>query len=135
MGITTTIYLEKKKKRKKRMIRLGEEELEKAVIEIREKGAELAEAEAQYQYLESMHKITKATVFLETKGQGLTVRDRESMAESHKDVVKYIPLIKEQKKKYLSLRHHISSIETACNLFRTNSANIRGEKKLYGDLS
>ena len=57
------------------------------------------------------------------------------MAESHKDVVKYIPLIKEQKKKYLSLRHHISSIETACNLFRTNSANIRGEKKLYGELS
>ena len=44
------------------MIRLGEEELEKAVIEIREKGVELAEAEAQYQYLESMHKITKATV-------------------------------------------------------------------------
>ena len=117
------------------MIRLGEEELEKAVIEIREKGVELAEAEAQYQYLESMHKITKATVFLETAGQKLTVRDRESMAESHKDVVKYIPLIKEQKKKYLSLRHHISSIETACNLFRTNSANLRGEKKLYGELS
>jgi hypothetical protein len=89
------------------MIRLGEEELEKAVIEIREKGAELAEAESQYQYLESMHKITKATVFLETK---------------------------DQKKKYLSLRHHISSIETACNLFRTNSANLRGEKKLYGEL-
>ena len=116
------------------MISLGEEELEKAVIEIREKGAELAEAESQYQYLESMHKVTKATVFLETAGQGLTVRDRESMAESHKDVVKYIPLIKEQKKKYLSLRHHINSIETSCNLFRTNSANIRGEKKLYGEL-
>ena len=29
------------------MIRLGEQELEKAVIEIREKGAELAEAESQ----------------------------------------------------------------------------------------
>ena len=80
------------------MIRLGEEELERAVIEIREKGAELAEAEAQYQYLESMHKITKATVFLETAGQGLTVRDRECMAESHKDVIKYVPLIKEEKK-------------------------------------
>ena len=49
------------------MIRLGEEELEKAVIEIREKGAELAEAESQYQYLESMHKVTKATVFLESQ--------------------------------------------------------------------
>ena len=92
------------------MIRLGDIELEKALINWREKAGELADAESSYQYYESMMKITKATVFLETKDQGLTVKDREAMAEVHKDVVKYI------------------------DLFRTKSANIRGEMKLTGEL-
>ena len=116
------------------MIRLHDEQLEKAVISLRELGDELATAESEYQYLESMMKTTKAGIFLETKDMGYTIRDREAMSEVHQDVIKYIPLIKEQKKAYISLRHHISSVLESCNLFRTKSANVRGEKKLYGEL-
>ena len=109
------------------MIRLGDVELEKALINWREKAGELADAESSYQYYESMMKLTKATVFLETK-------DREAMAEVHKDVVKYIDLIRVEKRKYLKLRHEIDTIRESCNLFRTKSANIRGEMKLTGEL-
>ena len=116
------------------LIRLHDTELEQAVIELREKGKELGIAEGEYEYLVAMQKTTKATVFLETKEQGLTIKEREAIAETHKDVVKYIPLIKEQKQKYIALRHTISSILESCNLFRTKSANLRGEKKLYGEL-
>ena len=116
------------------MIRLHDTELEQAIIELREKGKELGIAEGEYEYLGAMQKTTKATVFLETKQQGLTIKEREAIAETHKDVVKYIPLIKEQKQKYIALRQTISSILESCNLFRTKSANLRGEKKLYGEL-
>jgi len=116
------------------VIRLGDVELEKALINWREKAGELADAESSYQYYESMMKVTKATVFLETKDKGLTVKDREAIAEVHKDVVKYIDLVRAEKRKYLKLRHEISTIQESCNLFRTKSANIRGEMKLTGEL-
>ena len=116
------------------MIRLGDVELEKALINWREKGAELADAESSYQYYESMMKVTKGTVFLESKEKGLTIKDREAMADTHKEVIKYIDLIRTEKRRYLRLRHEISTIQESCNLFRTKSANIRGEMKLTGEL-
>ena len=116
------------------MIRLGDQELEQAVERLRTLGKELGIAESDYQYYESMMKTTKARIFLETKDKGLTIRDREAMSEVHKDVIKYIPLIRDKKREYISLRHEISSVLESCNLFRTKSANVRGEKKLYGEL-
>jgi|TARA_R110000803_G_scaffold33300_2_gene72976 hypothetical protein len=116
------------------MIRLGDVELEKAVENLRNLGKQLGKAESEYQYYESMMKTKKATIFLETKNMGYTIRDREAMSEVHEEVIKFIPLIKEQKEKYISLRHEISSVLESCNLFRTKSANMRGEKKLYGEL-
>ena len=116
------------------MIRLGDEELERAVTQLRELGKKLAKAEADYQYYESMMKYTKARVFLEYQVSKMTVRDREALAETHQDVLGYIDLIRIKKEEYISLRHEIASITESCNLFRTKSANIRGEKKLYGEL-
>ena len=116
------------------MIRLRDEELEKAVISLREYVEQLAKAESDYQYYESMMKVKKAEIFLSTANKGLTVRDREAIAETHKEVVAYIDLIRGKKKDYICLRHKISSVMESCNLFRTKSANIRGEKKLYGEL-
>ena len=116
------------------MIRLHDEELEQAVIDLRENGKLLGIAESQYEYLIAMQKTTKATIFLETKDHKLTIKEREAIAETHKDVVKYTPLIKEQKQKYIEIRHRISSILENTNLWRTRSANLRGEKKLYGEL-
>tara|TARA_R100001530_G_scaffold534_6_gene869 strand:+ start:4104 stop:4460 length:357 start_codon:yes stop_codon:yes gene_type:complete len=115
-------------------IRLGDVELEKAVASLRELGDKLAVAESEYQYYESMMKTTKSRIFLETKDMGYTIRDREAMSDVHEDVVKYIELIKDRKREYISLRHQISSVLESCNLFRTKSANVRGEKKLYGEL-
>jgi aspartyl-tRNA synthetase len=113
------------------MIRLGDEQLEKAIISLREYGEQLAKAESDYEYYSSM---MKAEVFLASANQGLTVKDREAMAETNKEVVAYIDMIREKKKDYICLRHKISSVMESCNLFRTKSANIRGEKKLYGEL-
>ena len=116
------------------MIRLGEEQLERAVSQLRDLGKLLAKAESDYQYYESMMKVTKDRIFLEYQNSGMTVRDREALAETHQEVLAYIDLIREKKKDYISLRHEIASITESCNLFRTKSANIRGEKKLYGEL-
>jgi hypothetical protein len=41
----------------------------------------------------------------------------------------------EAKEKYIGLRHKIKSAELFCDLFRTQSANIRREKKFYQELS
>ena len=108
--------------------------IKEALINWREKGAELADAESSYQYYESMMKVTKGTVFLESKEKGLTIKDREAMADTHNEVIKYIDLIRTEKRRYLRLRHEISTIQESCNLFRTKSANIRGEMKLTGEL-
>ena len=116
------------------MIRLGDEQLEKAIISLREYGEQLAKAESDYEYYSSMMKVRKAEVFLASANQGLTVKDREAMAETNKEVIAYIDMIREKKKDYMCLRHKISSVMESCNLFRTKSANIRGEKKLYGEL-
>lgn len=116
------------------MIRLGDEQLEKAVELLRTKGSELGDAESKYELLVAKQKQIKAEKFLDTKDKGLTIRDREAMSETCAEVIKYTDLIAEQKKKYISLRYEISSILESCNLFRTRSANIRGEKKLYGEL-
>ena len=48
------------------MIRLNSEELEQAVIHLRENGKLLGIAESQYEYLIAMQKTTKATIFLAT---------------------------------------------------------------------
>lgn len=45
------------------MIRLRDEELEKAVISLREYGEQLAKAESDYQYYESMMKVKKLRYF------------------------------------------------------------------------
>ena len=45
------------------MIRLGEEQLERAVSQLRDLGKLLAKAESDYQYYESMMKVTKARIF------------------------------------------------------------------------
>ena len=116
------------------MIRLGDEQLERAVEELRDLGAQLGEAESAYEMLVAKQKQIKAEKFLDTKDKGLTIRDREAIAETCVEVTKYTSLIAEQKKKYITLRYEISSILESCNLFRTRSANIRGEKKLYGEL-
>ena len=117
------------------MIRLGDEELERAVEKLRTLGAELGKAEASYERLVAKQKQLKARKFLETKGQtGLTVRDREAMSEDDNEVTIFTDMIAEQKEKYITLRYEIASVTESCNLFRTRSANIRGEKKLYGEL-
>jgi hypothetical protein len=117
------------------MIRLGDEELERAVEKLRTLGAELGKAESSYERLVAKQKQLKARKFLETKGTaGLTVRDREAMSEDDNEVTIFTDMIAEQKERYITLRYEIASVTESCNLFRTRSANIRGEKKLYGEL-
>lgn len=117
------------------MIRLGDEELERAVEQLRTLGSKLGRAESSYEKLVAQQKQIRARKFLETKGQaGLTVKDREAMAENDPEVTIFTEMIAEQKEKYITLRYEIASVTESCNLFRTRSANIRGEKKLYGEL-
>jgi len=116
------------------MIKLRSEDLEKAVIEIREKGEKLAKSEATYEYLKSMIKVRKAELILENANNGMTYKDRECMAESHSDITQMHKNIRMSKEEVIKLRHQIDSIKESCNLFRTESANERGEKKLYGEL-
>ena len=66
------------------MIRLGEEQLERAVSQLRDLGKLLAKAESDYQYYESMMKVTKARIFLEYQKSGMTIKDRHWLKHTKK---------------------------------------------------
>ena len=73
--------------------------------------------------------------YLKLMNDKMTQKEREAIANTQQKVIDYIGLIAEAKEKYIGLRHKIKSAELFCDLFRTQSANVRREKKFYQELS
>ena len=111
------------------MIKLGDETLEKAVHKISELGQELAK------WYNSEMKYHRDMEYLKLMNDKMTQKEREAIANTQQKVIDYIDLIAEAKEKYIGLRHKIKSAELFCDLFRTQSANVRREKKFYQELS
>ena len=117
------------------MIKLGDETLEKAVHKISELGQELAKWESLYERYNSEMKYHRDMEYLKLMNDKMTQKEREAIANTQQKVIDYIDLIAEAKEKYIGLRHKIKSAELFCDLFRTQSANVRREKKFYQELS
>ena len=117
------------------MIRLGDEMLEKAVHKISELGQELAKWESIYEKYSQEMKYERDLAYIDLMKNKMTATERTAIANTQPQVVKYIELMAESKEKYIGLRHKIKSAELFCDLFRTQSANIRREKKFYQELS
>ena len=79
------------------------------------------------------HERDLALISLQDKQ--MTQKEKEAWANTQPQVCQYIKKICEAKKQYIALRHKIKSAEMFCDLFRTQSANIRREKKFYQELS
>ena len=104
-------------------------------MKISELGQELAKWESLYEKytLEMRHERDLALISLQDVK--MTQKEKEAWANTQGEVSKYIEKICEAKKEYISLRHKIKSAELFCDLFRTQSANVRREKKFYQELS
>jgi hypothetical protein len=124
-----------RKKMNKPTIRLGDEMLEKAVMKISELGQELAKWESLYEKYSQEMKYERDLAFIDLMKNKMTATERSAISNTQPQVVRYIELMAEAKEKYIGLRHKIKSAELFCDLFRTQSANIRREKKFYQELS
>jgi hypothetical protein len=116
------------------MIKLGDEMLEKAVHKISELGQELAKWESLYEKLNLEMKYERDLAFINLKDMKMTLREKDAIANTQGEVFGYIDRIAEAKEKYIGLRHKIASATHFLDLFRTQSANIRREKKFYQEL-
>ena len=116
-------------------ISLGDQELERMIHEISTMGQDLGKAEADYERLVSEMKYERDLAFIELKDTKMTLKERESLANTQPQVISYIDKIAEAKKEYLALRHRIKAREIWCDMFRSINSKNKREMKFYQQLS
>ncbi|HGM7654162.1 TPA: hypothetical protein ACKQDU_004499 [Pseudomonas aeruginosa] len=110
-----------------------DELIERPLTFIRDKAAEFAEAKSNRVYLEQFRKSKKALLMLEAERNGVkTIAAQESYAYAHDE---YLELLKGlqvavEREEYLAMQ--IRAAQIRIELFRTEQANQRAERKGYG---
>lgn len=110
-----------------------DELIERPLTFIRDKAGEFAEAKSNRVYLEQFRKSKKALLMLEAEKDGVkTIAAQESYAYAHPD---YLELLKGlqaavEREEYLAMQ--IRAAQIRIELFRTEQANQRAERKGYG---
>lgn len=110
-----------------------DELIERPLNFIRDKAPEYAEAKANRVYLEQFRKSKKAMLMLEAEKDGVkTVAAQEAYAYAHDDYLELLLGLQAavQREEYLALQ--IRAAQLKIELFRTEQANNRAERKSYG---
>ncbi len=115
-------------------IRLGDENLEKAVFHIEKLGSKLAEAESEYEKHSMEMKLERDQAYISLSDKKMTQKEKKAWANTQLEVINHIPKLVELKKTIIDLKYKLKSAELFCDLFRTQSANLRREKKFYQEL-
>jgi|TARA_R100000329_G_C7612863_1_gene217550 hypothetical protein len=115
-------------------IRLGDENLEKAVMHIEKLGSRLAEKESQYEKHTLEMKLHRDEAYISLSDKKMTQKEKEAWANTQLEVISHISILVELKKEIIDLKYKLKSAELFCDLFRTQSANLRREKKFYQEL-
>ena len=115
-------------------IRLGDEALEKAVMHISELGERLAKAESEYEKHTLEMKLERDQAFISLSDKKMTQKEKEAWANTQVEVINHIDKLVELKKTIIDTKYKLKSAELFCDLFRTQSANLRREKKFYQEI-
>lgn len=107
-------------------------DIEKTLTYIRENAKAYAEAKGNRVYLEQFRKSKKALLMIEAEKKGIkTGQERESYAYAHDDYVSLLAglQVAVEKEEYLKLM--IAGCTSKIELYRTEQANQRFERKAY----
>lgn len=109
------------------------DEIERPLTFIRDKAKSHAQAKANRVYLEQFRKSKKAMLMVQAEKEGIkTIADREAYAYSHSEYLQLLDGLKVavEEEAYLSMQ--IEAAKLKIELYRTDQANQRAERKGYG---
>lgn len=109
---------------------MDEINVEKALNFIRDIAKEFAEAKAERVYIEQFRKSKKA--ILSKQYEGGTINDKDNYAYSHKDYLSLLEGLKAAVEKEERLKYQIIAAQLKVEVWRTQQANSRIERKGYG---
>jgi len=107
-------------------------DIEKTLAYIRDHAKEYAGAKGDRVYLEQFRKSKKALLMIEAEQMGIkTGQERESYAYAHKEYIDILTALQYavEKEEYLKLM--IAGCNSRIDLYRTEQANERNERKAY----
>lgn len=112
---------------------MSEPVIERPLTFIRDKATEYAEAKSNRVYLEQFRKSKKALLMIEAEKRGVkTVAAQEAYAYSHKDYLEVLEGLKVAIEQEERLRFQITAAQLQIEIWRTQQANDRMERKAYG---
>jgi hypothetical protein len=108
------------------------EEIERPLTFIRDNAGKYASAKADRVYLEQFRKSKKAILVVEAEKAGIkTVADREAYAYSHPDYLGLLDGLRVAVEVEEKLRVLIDVARLKINLYQTQQADSRAERKAY----
>lgn len=110
-----------------------DEQIERPLTFIRDRAQGHAEAKANRVYLEQFRKSKKAILMQEAEREGIkTIAEREAYAYAHEDYLGLLDGLKVAVEREEYLKTQIGVAQLRIELYRTEQANQRAERKGYG---
>lgn len=110
-----------------------DELIEKPLTYIRDKARPYAEAKAARVYLEQFRKTRKSQLFIEAEQKGVkTIAEREAYAYAHPEYLELLEGLRVAVQEEERLKLQITAAQLRIDLYRTEQANQRVERKGYG---
>jgi len=108
-------------------------DIEKTMAYLRDHAGEYAEAKAARVYLEQFRKSKKALLMIEAEKAGIkTGQERESYAYAHDEYILLLQGLQHAVEKEEKLKIMMDGCRMRIELYRTECANERAERKGYG---
>lgn len=107
--------------------------VERPLAFIRDNAVKFAQAKADRVYLEQFRKSKKAILFIQAEKQGIkTIAEREAWAYAHADYLQVLEGLQIAVEHEEKLRLLIEAARLKINLYQTQQADSRAERKAYG---
>jgi len=112
---------------------LSDDAIEKRMLELRETAAKYAKAHAQCEYLEEFKKSKLAILMKQAEVEGhKTSAAQEREARSNRQYLDLLEGLRDAKEQAEALRWQLKIAEIGSEVWRTQQANMRAEKRGYG---
>lgn len=109
------------------------EEIERPLTYIRDNAGKYARAKADRVYLEQFRKTKKSLLFVKAEQEGIkTVAEREAWAYAHPEYQEVLEGLRVAVEVEEKLRVMIDVARLKINLYQTQQADQRAERKAYG---
>ena len=109
------------------------DDIERPLTFIRDNAGKYAKAKADRVYLEEFRKSKKAMLFIEAEKHGIkTIAEREAWAYAHPDYQQLLEGLRVAIEIEEKTRMMIEAARLKINLYQTQQADQRAERKAYG---